>query len=81
MSAHILHQRRARWRAATTSANGKRQQFALVGGLTITGNRLADSPREHGRRAHEIPVDRMSVTFSERQTNIVSVVNRDSEAL
>ena len=73
----MLHQRHARWRVATTPANGKRQ----VGGLTITGNRLADSPREHDRRAHEIPVDRMSVTFSERQTNIVSVVNRDSEAL
>jgi len=36
---------------------------------------------EHGRREREIPVDRMSVTFSERQTNIVSAVNRNSEAL
>jgi hypothetical protein len=49
--------------------------------ITITGNRLADNPPEYGRRAHENPVERRSVTFSEQQTKIVSVVNRDPEAL
>ncbi len=49
--------------------------------MAITRNRLADSARRHARRAHEITVEEMPVTFPDEETNIEDEGYRDPEAL
>jgi RNA polymerase sigma-70 factor (ECF subfamily) len=50
--------------------------------IAIARNRLADAARRYGRQmAHEVQVENVTVTFSEREANMDSDEYRDPEAL
>jgi RNA polymerase sigma factor (sigma-70 family) len=50
--------------------------------IAITRNRLADAARRYSRRAaHEVQVENVPVTFSEKEPNMYSDEYRDPEAL